>query len=80
MNPLHWKREHQRALIIVALVGTIAGVLFGYIHSPYFAIVGPGQAFGAWLSRPALYWAWPLFGFIGSGVVFYGIQLFRTSN
>jgi hypothetical protein len=55
-------------------------VLFGYIHSPYFAIVGPGQAFGAWLSHPALYWAWPLFGFIGSGVVFYGIQLFRTSN
>jgi hypothetical protein len=80
MNPLLWKREHQHALIIISLFGTIAGVLLGFIHSPYFAIFGTWQAFASWLSNPASYWPWPLFGFIITGVTFYGVQLLRSSN
>lgn len=80
MNPWHWTREHQLALIIVSLVGMAAGVLFGFIHSPYFAIFGTWQVFATWLSHPALYWPWPLSGLVLTAVGFYGVQLLRNSN
>ena len=62
------------------LVGAIAGALFGFIHSPYFEILGRWQVFAAWLSHPASYWPWPLFGLIITGLTFYGLQLLRSSN
>jgi len=80
MNPLYWKREHQQAWVVISLVGAIAGLLLGFIHSPYFAILETWQAFVTWLSHPALYWPWPLFGFIITGITFYGVQLLRSSN
>ena len=80
MNPLLWRRDHQLALVIISLTGAVAGVLFGFIHSPYFEILGRWQVFAAWLSHPASYWPWPLFGLIITGLTFYGLQLLRSSN
>lgn len=80
MNPLLWKREHQHAWVIVSLSGAIAGLLLGFIHSPYFAVLGTWQAFVVWLSHSASYWPWPLFGLLITGLTFYGVQLFRSSN
>jgi Na+/proline symporter len=80
MNPLLWKREHRHALVIISLSGAIAGVLLGFIHSPYFEILETWQAFAAWLSNPASYWPWPLFGFIIAAVTFYAVQLLRSEN
>jgi len=67
MNPLHWKRERQHAWIVISLTGAIAGLLFGFIHSPFFAILQAWPAFGAWLSFPGSYWPWPTFGFLITG-------------
>jgi len=80
MNPLHWKREHQHAWIVISVTGAIAGLLFGFIHSPFFAILQTWSAFGAWLSFPGSYWLWPTLGFLITGVTFYAVQLLRHSN
>ena len=29
MNPLHWKREHQIAFLVAAVVGAVMGVYIG---------------------------------------------------
>ena len=75
MNPLHWKREHQHAWIVISVTGAIAGLLFGSIHSPFFAILQTWPAFGAWLSLPGSYWLWPTLGFFITAVTFYAVQL-----
>ncbi len=80
MNPLLWRRDHQYALLVIALSGAVAGVLLGFIHSPSFDILGRWQLFAAWVSHPASYWQWPLYGFLISAGVFYGVQLLRPSN
>ena len=33
MNPLNWKREHQVALGIAAVIGAVLGILTGYLGS-----------------------------------------------
>lgn len=80
MNPLHWKREHRHAWVVISLTGAIAGLLFGFIHSPFFTILQTWQAFVAWLWFPGSYWAWPVFGFLVTGTIFYAVQLLRRSN
>lgn len=80
MNPLHWKREHQQAWLVISLSGTIAGLLFGFIHSPYFTILQTWQAFVAWLAFPESYWPWLVFGFLVTGAIFYAVQLLRHEN
>jgi len=81
MNPLHWKREHQHAWIVISVTGAIAGLLFGFIHSPSFTILQTWwPPFSAWLSFPRSYWPWPTFGFLITSVTFYAVQLLRHSN
>lgn len=80
MNPLTWKREHQLAWAVISATGAVAGVLLGFIHSPYFSMSQPWQVFVAWLSFPDLYWPWALMGFLITGLTFYAVQLFRNSN
>ena len=80
MNPLHWKREHRHAWVVISLTGAIAGLLFGFIHSPFFTILQTWQAFAAWLAFPKSYWPWPVFGFLVTGATFSAVQLFRRSN
>jgi hypothetical protein len=85
-NPMHWTREHQFAWAIMSVIGAGAGLLLGFMHSPFFSMLqtGPlsqtGQAFIVWLSIPNSYWLWSLFGFLITGLAFYAVQLFRTSN
>ena len=31
MNPFNWKREHQVALGIAAVIGAVMGILIGYL-------------------------------------------------
>jgi fructose-specific phosphotransferase system IIC component len=80
MNPLHWKREHQLAWAIVSAVGAGLGLILGFIHSPFFSMSQTWQALTMWLSSLDSYWPWPLFGFLITGVTFYAVQLFRSSN
>jgi hypothetical protein len=79
-NPLRWTRPHRLAWAITSAVGAVAGLLFGFIHSPAFSGPQTWGAFVAWLSFPELYWRWPLFGFLGTGFAFYAAQLVRRTN
>jgi hypothetical protein len=79
-NPLLWTRQHKLAWIIVSVVGAVAGVLGAFIHSPTFYQPQTWSALAAWVSSPELYWQWPLLGFCGTGLLFYSVQLLRTSN
>jgi hypothetical protein len=77
---LLWTRSHQLASAVMSLVGAVAAVLFGFIHSPAFYGPETWGAFMAWLSFPESYWRWPLVGFLGTGLAFYAAQLIRRSN
>jgi hypothetical protein len=79
-NPIHWTRQHQLAWIIVSTFGAILGLLLGFSHSPGFSAPQVWGAFVDWLSFPKTYWRWPIFGFLGTGIIFYAAQLFRRSN
>jgi membrane protease YdiL (CAAX protease family) len=79
-NPLRWKREHQIAWAIVCAFGAVAGLLLGFIHSPFFLTSQPSQGFAVWLSSPQSYWPWPLFGVLISELIFYAAQLLRKEN
>jgi len=80
MNPLHWTREHQLALVVMSAFGAILGLLLGFIHSLVFSSTQAGQGFAAWLLFPESHWPWPLFGFLITGLTFYAAQLLRSSN
>jgi hypothetical protein len=80
MNPLHWTLQHRVTWIIMSVLGAAAGLLFAYIRSPYFFLSPAWPVFLNWLSRPASYWPWPLFGFLAAGLIFYTAQLPRKSN
>ena len=57
MNPLGWKREHQIALAVAALIGMIVGPVVGYIA--YAAGAGAGGAVDF------SYWIWTCAAFSG---------------
>lgn len=80
MNPLKWKNEHHLAWIISLILGAIVGILFGFVIS--FAPLGAGMPAGtwlnAWLQNPDMYWPWPAFGAVISGLIFYLVPLGRS--
>jgi len=78
MNPLHWKREHQRAWAVMCAFGAVLGVLLAFIHSPFFSVTQPWQlsVFVEWLLLPQSYWPWPLLGFLMSRLIFYAVITF----
>jgi hypothetical protein len=80
MNPLHWTREHKLAWIVISATGTVFGVLVGFTHSPLFPVLQSWQMIVEWLSFPGSYWQWPAFSFMITGLTFYVVQLFRSSN
>jgi hypothetical protein len=79
MNPLHWKREHQIAWVVISAFGAVVGPLLGFIHSPLF-MQQTWRGFVVWLSFPESYWPWPLFCFLITALTFYAVQLLRSSN
>src|SRR5450631_3983476 len=58
MNPLTWKREHQLAWAVVIAAGGVAGLIFGWLVSPYSRVAGGDTAlmFLAWIHNPVAYW------------------------
>ena len=61
MNPLNWKREHQVALGIAAVIGAVMGVLIGYLAYAVAQGADGAMSFGRWLEysiwAAALLWA-----------------------
>jgi hypothetical protein len=61
MNPLNWKREHQVALGIAAVIGAVMGVLIGYLVYAVAQGADGAMSFGRWLEysiwTAALLWA-----------------------
>jgi hypothetical protein len=49
MNPLNWKREHQVALGIAAVIGAVMGVLIGYLVYAVAQGADGAMSFGRWL-------------------------------
>jgi hypothetical protein len=80
MNPLRWTREHQLAWIVISATGAVFGVLIGYTHSALFSVPQTWQVIVEWLSVPGFYWQWPVVSFLITGLTFYVVQLFRSSN
>jgi hypothetical protein len=61
MNPLNWKREHQVALGIAAVIGAVLGILTGYLIYAIAQGADGAMSFGRWLEysiwAAALLWA-----------------------
>lgn len=80
MNPLHWKREHQRALLLSIGVGVLLGLIHGVRSaSPIFGDQNNCETFVSWLRygdsvcghdfSPIL--GWPLLGgFLGAAIIY----------
>jgi hypothetical protein len=88
MNPSHWTREHQAALVIICVIGGIVGLLLAWFHSPFFRIsqasvsgewANPTRVFFTWLPNVELYWPWPAFGAVIAGLAFYAFRLVKIS-
>ena len=80
MNPFSWTLQHRVAWFIVSVSGAVAGVLFAFIQSPLFFAPQGWSVFASWLWSPGLYCVWPVAGFFGTALLFYLVQLPRSSN
>lgn len=80
MNPMDWKREHQTALLIAAVIGAVLGAMVSFIlgQSVSSQTTTP---FGWWLDHQlSKSWGWIPFGaLLGAGIV-YVRQLLNKSN
>ena len=79
MNPLNWKREHQVALGIAAVIGAVMGVLIGYLVYAVAQGADGAMSFGRWVEyslwAAALLWAIVGALIVGGGA--YVHRLFR---
>jgi hypothetical protein len=80
MNPWHWNRVHQVAWIVSSAIGAVVGLMLAFTHSPLFSGSQTLHAFVVWLSFPELYWQWPVFSFLVTGITFYAMQRLKSSN
>ena len=82
MNPLHWKKEHQLIWALVILAGGVAGLLFGWLMSPFSRVRGAdmGLMFLAWAHNPADYWPWVAIGAVTAGLAYYSADLLTGAN
>jgi len=84
MNPLNWRREHQVALLIIAFIGALIGLLTSFWADYVFLDInmyfGPSIFFFEWLKAPLAFnwWPWPLFGAVITGGAFYALRLLRN--
>ena len=79
MNPFNWKREHQVALGIAAVIGAVMGILIGYLVYAVAQGADGAMGFGRWLEysiwAAALLWAIVGALIVGGGA--YVHRLFR---
>jgi hypothetical protein len=80
MNPLHWKRWHLVAWVAVTLTGAAAGMVLGWLRSPFSQNAPDGGLFGAWLHYPMAYGPWLGFGALVAGLSFYSVNLLTGSR
>lgn len=71
MNPLNWRRPHQMALLLGAVLGIALEFITGYIHeNVHYA----NPTFSLYLTGGSAF-RWGLFGAIVGGTVIYIQQL-----
>jgi len=79
MNPFRWRREHQLALLVAALIGAALATVLGYIV--YAVGWGEGAVpFESWILRllhGPIWWA--LFGAVIGGASIFVCILMRSS-
>jgi hypothetical protein len=86
VNPIRWKCEHKLAGIIICLIGSIGGLFFAWMQSP-FRVLATNSFSGEWSEdytgvflhwvQYAHYWPWPVLGALTAGLAFYAFQLIR---
>jgi hypothetical protein len=80
LNPLRWKREHLVALIGLAIIGALAGAVFG--NYLFYEIItshhldSSDAAFGGIAARYMTIWA--AIGAVGVALLTYFFQLLRA--
>ena len=75
MNPFQWRREHQVALLVAAVVGAVVGTLIVYVTTPV-----SNHIFMNWLANkawPDTFWFALVGSSVGAGIV-YVWQLLRA--
>jgi hypothetical protein len=80
MNPWRWDRVYQVAWIVSCAISAIVGLMLAFTHSPFFSASQTLHAFVLWLLLPELYWQWPIFSFLVTGIVFYAMRLLKSSS
>jgi uncharacterized membrane protein YhdT len=79
MNPLNWKREHQVALGIAAIIGAVLGTLIGYLVYAIAQGAAGAMSFGRWVEYSL--WAaallWAIVGALIVGGSAYAQRLFK---
>lgn len=77
MNPCRWRRDHQIAWGVFAVVGALGGTLLGWVWSPFSHSQGAGALFLMWLQYPSGYWPLATSGFVIGALIFYGTYLVK---
>jgi len=82
MTPLRWSPEHRLAWAIVSVLGAVIGLFVAMMLAESQI---PGASAGVmgvyiieWLAHPALYWPFPLFGFLIAALAFYAAKLLAS--
>jgi hypothetical protein len=77
LNPLNWKKEHLVIWAALILAGGAAGVIFGWLVSPFSRAQGANTAamFLVYLHYPASYWPWVAAGAVLAGAAYYSADL-----
>lgn len=80
MNPLHWERRHQVALMIASVIGAALGIVLGYVVYGAASGTEGGVGFSYWFGHSLRYgghW-WAAFGAAVSAGFIYVHRLIST--
>jgi hypothetical protein len=77
LNPLNWKKRHLVIWAATTAVGGLAGLIFGWLASPFSRSQGPNTAamFFTWLHYPTAYLPWAAVGAVIAGLAYYSADL-----
>ncbi len=71
MNPLEWKREHQAALGLGAIIGLLVGPIVG------FSVSGNGANWDYWIWQFDRTAPWAVFGALIGAAIIYAAEMAR---
>jgi len=78
LNPGTWKRSHLLVWALLVILGGIAGMIFGWLVSPFAALApqtGATTMLAAWLHYPQAYWPFIIGGALVAGLAYYAADL-----